>query len=127
MKTKRVIHRKVLPGQPTDGTGTLCIHLLVPDDRGPFVQNHMLYMEEGKNEDGQRTRELVHRPTRCRLACNPKRTVRPETKNGVTTITMRTDDPRGVTCLKCKASDNYSAMMEMCSRPRTRVATSPTE
>ena len=112
MKTKRIIHKKVLPGEPLDGTGRVCIHLLVPDENGPFIQNHMLYVEEGEDEDGRRTRQLVHRPTRCRLACNPNRSAKPEIRNGIITITMHTDDPQAVTCFKCLASDGYAGMVK---------------
>lgn len=113
MSTKRKLNVKVLPGEPLDGTGRVCIHLVVPYERGPFVQNHMLYLEEGQDEEGRRTRQLVHKPTRCRLACNPERNPKPHTRNGITTITMHTDDTRAVTCPKCLASEDYSRMTAM--------------
>lgn len=100
---KRIVGVNTLPGQPLDGSGRTVIHLFVPGD-GPFVEKHALHMEEGK---------LVAKPTRGRLACNPKRTVAPITRNGVTTITQRTNDPRAVTCPKCIASDEYKDMMDL--------------
>lgn len=117
MSTKRILNKKVLPGQPLDGTGKICIHLLVPDENGPFVQKHMLYLEEGKDENGQRTRQLINKPTRCRLACDPKRNAKPQTKNSITTITMHTDDTRAVTCPKCLASGDYSRLEALLKTP----------
>ena len=107
MATKRIINVKVLPGEPLDGSGRVCIHLFVRDERGPFTEPHVLYMHSG--EDGQS--RLAAKPTRGRLACDPKRTVEPVTRAGVTTVTMRTDDARAVTCLKCIASKDYVGMM----------------
>lgn len=107
MATKRVVDVKVLPGEPLDGSGRVCIHLFVQDERGPFTEPHALYMHSG--EDGQS--RLASKPTRGRLTCDPKRTVAPVTRGGVTTITMRTDDARAVTCPKCVASKDYTRMM----------------
>ena len=89
---------------------SVCIHLFVRDERGPFVEPHVLHPVV---RDGvQVKRELTARPTRGRLACDPKRTVAPTTHRGVTTITPRTDDPRATTCPKCMASPEYAEMME---------------
>lgn len=104
-RQKRVVQVNVLPGQSTDGTGRVCIHLYVPDERGPFVEPHALHPGD---ED---PKQLVAKPTRGRLACDPRRKVAPTTTNGVTAVTMRTDDPRAVTCPKCIASDSYEKMM----------------
>lgn len=109
---KRIINVKVLPGESTDGTGRVCIHLLVPDERGPFMSPHMLYLEQVQVEGGKLVKRLMTKPTRCRLACDPRRTVRPAARGGVVTVTMRTDDPRGATCPKCRATDAYKQMME---------------
>lgn len=100
---KRAIDLKVLPGQPTDGSGKVCIHLFVCDENGPFVEPCVMHVEESR---------LVSRPTRGRLACDPKRTVAPVTRGGATSVTPRSDDPRAVTCLKCKASEAYKELME---------------
>lgn len=108
-RQKRVVSLKVLPGQPTDGTGIACIHLFVQDERGPVVEPYVLHqkMDEcGNPVKGQ----LVARPTRGRLACSPTRRVEPQTRGGVTTVTMRTDHWQAVTCLKCKQSKEYIAM-----------------
>ena len=96
---KRVISLKVLPGEPVDGTGRICIHLFVPDERGPFVETHCLYVDD--------ERKIGAKLTRGRLACDPKRTVSLKPVNGVTTVTLRSDDPRAVTCPKCIASAEY--------------------
>ena len=109
-RVRRVVHLKLLPGEPTDGTGKICIHLFVKDARGPFVEPHVLHqaLDENGNPIKQR---LEVRPTRGRLACDARRQVAPVTRGGVTTVTPRTDDPRGVTCPKCKASKDYAEMM----------------
>ena len=109
-RARRVIALKVLPGEPTDGTGRNCIHLLVPDQSGPFVEPHVLH--PALDEAGQPVkRKLVARATRARLACDPRRTVAPAVRGNVTTVTARTDDPRAVTCAKCLASADYRRMM----------------
>lgn len=110
MATRRTVNVSVLPGEPTDGTGKVCIHLFVKDECGPFVEPHVLHPTLG--EDGKPTGQLIARPTRGRLACNPKRTVAPVTRCNVTTVTMRSDDPRAVTCPKCIDSSDYKIMME---------------
>lgn len=98
---------KVLPGQPLDGSGKVCIHLFVPDERGPFTEPSVVQMVD--SDDG---RHLVHMATRGRIACDWKRTVALTTVKGVTSVTLRTDDPRAVTCPKCVATAEYAAMMK---------------
>lgn len=107
----RIISVKVLPGEPLDGTGRVCIHLFVPDEKGPFVEPHALHpkMENGKAVKGK----LTAKPTRGRLACDPRRLVAPVTRGKVTTITHRSDDPRAVSCPKCIASVDYKRKMEL--------------
>ena len=110
MDKRRAVNVRVLPGEPLDGTGRVCIHLFVPDESGPFVEPHVLHPVF---KDGQPVKQQVQaKPTRGRLACDPKRTVAPITRGNVTTITQRTDDPRAVTCPRCMASREYAAMME---------------
>lgn len=102
---KRVINMNVLPGEPLDGTGRVCIHLFVRDPDGLFTEPHMM---TPVIEDGEKKKRVEFTPTRGRLACNPKRNPAPTTNgNGVTTVTPRTDDPRGVTCFKCMESQEY--------------------
>lgn len=106
---KCVVNMPVLPGEPTDGSGRVCIHLFVPDERGPFVEPHALHPVV---QDGEEVKQqLEARPTRGRLACDPKRRVAPVKKGNVVTVTPRTDDPRAVSCPKCKASDDYKRMV----------------
>lgn len=94
---KRKLHMEVLPGEPLDGTGRVCIHLFVQDPRGPFVEPHVLH----ETEPGK----LTARPTRGRIACSAKiKGVAAVVRGGVTYVTHRTDDPRAVTCPKCLAS-----------------------
>lgn len=113
MSRKQVIEVKVLPGEPLDGSGRVCIHLFVPDGRGPFSEPCGLYMADVEVEGTDQTvKQLASKATRGRLACNPKRTVAPVSCGAVTTVTMRTDDPRAVTCPKCKASVDFSKMMD---------------
>ena len=108
--SKRIVNVKVLPGEPTDGSGRMCIHLFVQGEDGPFVEPHVLHPSV---ESGVAVKQkLVARPTRGRLACDPRRTVAPVTRGGVTTITPRTSDPRAVSCVKCIASADYKSMME---------------
>lgn len=102
-KTKRIINVSVLPGEPLDGSGKVCVHLFVQDECGPFVEPMVLHIVDN---------QLVSKPTRGRLACDPKRTVAPVMRGGVTYITMRSDDPRGVTCHKCLASKEYTDKMK---------------
>jgi hypothetical protein len=110
MRGKRTVEMKVLRGQPTDGSGKVCVHLFVPDSSGPFVEPHGLHPVVG--EDGQVAKQqVVAKPTRGRLACDPRRTVAPVTRNGITIVTMRTDSPYAVTCPRCKASEEYKALM----------------
>lgn len=108
-KKRRIVNIKVLPNEPLDGTGMICVHLYVKDERGPFVEPHVLHPVY---KDGQLVKQkLEAKPTRGRLACDPKKPVAPVTKNGVTTVTLRSDDPRAVTCPKCQATKEYADMM----------------
>lgn len=103
---------RVCSGEPTDGTGRVCIHLFVPDPAGPFVEPHLIHIRQGRDDSGKSTgREAVAVPTRGRLACDRRRTVAPVTRGGVTTVTPRTDDPRAATCPRCRASEDYRRMM----------------
>lgn len=106
MVTKRIVHVNVLPGEPLDGTGTVCIHLFVEDEKGPFTEPSVSCLV--KDEYGQ---HLSCKPTRGRLACDRKRTVAPVVKNNLTITTPRSNDPRAVTCLKCKATAEYIELM----------------
>lgn len=108
-KPKRVLNVKVLPGEPTDGTGKVCIHLFIKDEKGPFIEPHVLHIDK-------ESKKIVARATRGRLACDPTRTAAPVTMRGVTTLTLRTDDPRAATCPKCSASKEYKEMMDTITR-----------
>lgn len=100
---KRVVIMPVLPNQPLDGSGRVCIHLFVPDENGPFVEGHVT--DHVKKTVG---------PVHGRLACSSRKTVAP-TKNsmGHITITPRTNDARAVTCQKCCESPEYRHAMEL--------------
>lgn len=100
---KRVVNVNVLPGEPLDGSGKVCIHLFVADDAGIFVEPCVLRM--GEDEEGRP--QLQGAPARGRLACSPTRGVAPTTRAGATTVTPRTDDPRAVTCPKCISSVSF--------------------
>lgn len=97
---KRVIVMKVLPGEPLDGTGRVCVHLFVQDERGPFTEPHVLHPAQDSNGNPV-AGKLSAKATRGRLACDPKRDASPVTRGNVTTVTMRTDDLHAVTCPKC--------------------------
>lgn len=104
-RSKRIINVNVLPGEPTDGRGRVCIHLFVPDQKGSFAEPHAL-------QPGTENKKVIAGPKRGRLACDPKRrpSAKPD-KNNVVTITPRSDDPRAVTCPRCKKTKEYEAMM----------------
>lgn len=106
-KPKRIVKMSVLPGEPLDGSGKACIHLFVAGEKGPYTEPHVLYpsSEAGK---------IVARPTRGYIACNHKLVAiaKPD-RNGVIVVTKRTDDPRAVTCLKCKETADYKDKMKV--------------
>lgn len=111
MRKKTIIRMSVLKGEPTDGTGRICIHLFVQDKDGSFTEPHALHQVV---KDGVVVKQALEaKPTRGRLACDPKRDPAPVTKNGVTTITSRTDDHQAVTCPRCIASAEYKKMIEI--------------
>ena len=108
MARRRIIDLKVVPGDPTDGSGRVCIHLFVQDECGLFIEPHAL---RPVFEDGVQVKQKVEaKPTRGRLACDPKRDPKPVVRGNVITVTARTDDPSAVTCPKCKKSEDYKAM-----------------
>lgn len=115
---KRVITMSVLPGEPLDGTGKVCIHLFVQDEKGLIVEPHVLH--QVTDDQGKSTGQVTARPTRGRLACDRKLTVRPVTKRGVTKITHRSDDPRAVTCPACIASEAYESAMLRLKTPTSQ-------
>lgn len=99
-------------GEPIDGSGRVCIHLFVQSDSGPFVEPHVLRPIIGP--DGNPVKgKLTAAPTRGMLACDPSRSVAPVKRDGVIVVTHRTDDPRAVTCPKCKQSIFYREKMEL--------------
>lgn len=108
---RRVVNMAVLPGQPMNETGRVCIHLFLQDDSGPFTEPYALHPVF--NDDGTVVKQQVEAlATRGRLACDRGRAVAPVVHGNVTKVTSRTDDPRAVTCYKCKATAEYAAMME---------------
>jgi len=106
MMARRIINANVLKGEPLDGSGKVCIHFFVRDAAGSFVEPHVLHPSDRKGE-------LVAVPTRGRLACDPRRSVVPTTKNGVITVTPRTEEAGSVTCRKCKATAEYKGAMKL--------------
>lgn len=111
VKKPAVVNLNVLPGEPTDGSGRVCIHLFVRDDSGPFVETHVLHPkldEDGNPVSGKGGAG----PARGRLACDPKRLVAVTVRGNVSVITPRSDDPRAVTCPKCRASVDYREAMK---------------
>lgn len=110
----RIVNVNVLPGEPLDGSGKVAIHLFIEDEVGPILEPAVTCMADVE-VDGNVVKQLSVRPTRGRLACNPRRTVAPTTRNGVTTVTPRSGDPRAVTCPKCIASRDYKTMMGLLS------------
>lgn len=108
-KQKRVVAIKVIPGEPTDGSGRICIHLFVQHRDGAFTEPHCIHpvFENGV----QVKQQVTCGPARGRLACNHKYDPAPVVRNGVITVTHRTDDPNAVTCPKCRASKDYADLM----------------
>ncbi len=98
----------MLPGEPTDGKGKICIHLFVQDEKGLIIEPHVLH--EVEDEEGKK---IIAKPTKGRLACDSKRLVALNTNKGVTSVTMRTNDPRAVTCPKCIKSVDYQRIMNI--------------
>lgn len=113
----RVISISVLPGEKTDGSGRVCIHLFIQVDGSgvdhtSFTEPHALH--QAVDDIGQPIKgQLVARPTRGRLACG----VVPAqiSPSGPVKVTHRTDDPRAVTCPKCMTTDSYKLVMERLS------------
>jgi hypothetical protein len=102
----------VLPGEPLDGTGLVCIHLFVQDpEAGSYTEPHALHpvFENGVHVPGR----VEARPTRGRLACNPVRNPATVVRGRMTVVTPRTDDPRAVTCPKCRVSKEYTETMAL--------------
>jgi hypothetical protein len=100
-----------LRGQPTDGSGKVCIHLFVRDDSGPITTPHaILPVYDDKGEQVRQAGRFGS--ARGRLACDPKRLVAPVAVGGHVVVTMRTDDPEAATCPVCLASRDYKAMMD---------------
>lgn len=111
MIKKRIVGMKVLPGEPVNGSGKVCIHLFVVDKNGPFVEPHVLQLDKVAADEGNR--KMVAGPARGRLACDPKKLVAIVERKGVTNVTMRTDDPRAATCPACIASPDYTRIMKL--------------
>lgn len=105
------ISLKVLKGEKTDGSGRISIHLFVRDDKGLFVEPHVLHKAPPDKDGTEHKRRLVTKPTRGRLACDPRKDPKPVKRNGIIHVTMRSDDPRAVTCPKCMSSPEYKELM----------------
>ncbi len=73
-KPKQILDIKVLSGEPTDGSGKVCIHLFVRDAKGSFTEPGYLF----------RSMQIAD-TTRGRIVCNRKLIPKPPYK-GVTTI-----------------------------------------
>lgn len=102
----------VLPGEPTDGTGRICIHLFLKDEKGSFVEPHVLHPALDKNGNVIK-QQLVAKPTRGRIACdrNKKPQSKPN-KDGSRTILHRTDDANAVTCPKCLETKECKQLLQ---------------
>lgn len=123
MKKKRVVSVSVLPGEPLNGAGRVCIHLFVPDGTGPNVERSVTQLGDAPQEEGRPAhKRLTTGPTRGHLACDPKKRVAPTVRNGVTSVTMRTIEPGAVTCPACKKSSEYDRLMKLLAGPSPAVA-----
>ena len=101
----------VLPGEPLDGSGRVCVHLFVQDEKGLITEPHVLHHTPSG---------VVAKPTKGRIACDSRLKVKPVTIKGVTKITFRSDDPRAVTCPGCISSEFYKSMMAKLSPPNSQ-------
>lgn len=110
---RRIVEVKVLPGEPTDGSGRVCIHLFVPDPVGQIVEPHVLHPAPTP----QQPNALEARATRGHLACDPRKPVAPVARGNVVVVTMRSDDPRAVTCHACITSALYQEAMARLEAP----------
>lgn len=112
---RRVVNMKVLPGEPTNGSGRLCIHLFVIDSKGSFIEPAVQQEMKTIGRDGQENimkGQLRPKPMRGRIACNKKLIPHKHKKTDkVINLTLRTDDPRATTCPKCKNTPEYKEMM----------------
>jgi hypothetical protein len=88
---KRIINLKGL----NDGTGRVCVHWFV-EGSGPI---HLTGHPQLRAVTKQGTNIVGH------IACNPdQNSLNPVVRNGETLICSRSEDPRAVTCPKCKES-----------------------
>src|SRR4051812_9848354 len=94
-KRRRIVDIKVLPGQPTDGSGKVCVHLFVPDGSGPIVERSVTQLVSVPQEEGGGKRLSVGQ-ARGHLACDRKRLVATVERRGVVSVTMRTIEPGAV-------------------------------
>lgn len=116
---KRVLNISVVPGQKKElvesGGAQLCIHLVVQHTNGPFHEPCILQIDKVAQALGKQA--LFSGPRACRLACDHKRQVAAKRKivgdSEVVTVTLRTDDPRAVTCPNCKASEDYAKRLKI--------------
>lgn len=93
MIKNKIIGLKVLPGEPTNGSGKICIHLFVVT-----------------KENGGKG---IFRAVSGHLACSPKKSSEVTERKGVTNVTMHTDDPRAATCPACIKSSDYTRIMKL--------------
>ncbi len=121
-KRRRIVDLKVLPGEPLNGAGRVCIHLFVPDGTGPITERHVTQLRDIPQEDGSSAIRLTVAPSKGHLACDRKRSVAPVERRGVVTVTMRTIEPYAVTCPACRASVEYERLMKLLSGPGPAVA-----
>lgn len=120
-KHRRIVDVRVLPGQPTDGSGRVCIHLFVPDGTGPIVERSVTQLVSVPQGEGG-GRRLSVGSTRGHIACDHKRSVAPVERGGVVRVTMRTIEPGAVTCPACAASRDYARIMKVLNGPGPEVA-----
>ncbi len=113
---KRVINISLLPGEPQDASGRVCIHFFVRDERGPITEP---CVPHNIIKDGEVSKELEVKATKGRLACDQQRTVALVTRKGITTVTHRTEGLSAVTCPKCLASVEYAEAIEQLTPAET--------
>jgi len=94
----RYVEIKRLP----DGSGRVRVHWIVPDQNGPLLTSTSAV----PSDQGIKLTPGI----RVRIACLPRQDTFSEltSDNGVK-LTLRSDDPRAVTCPECQKTSEYQA------------------
>lgn len=102
---KRVVSVSLLSGEPTDGSGRICVHFFVLDEAGKFTEPSVMRTTE---------RGVEIKPGRGRLACDPDKNPATRKVGNVFYVTHRTTAAGAVNCPKClKTPEHVRATEEL--------------